>query len=243
MRTLTFRIAAQILLVVLTALSLIAYLNYSNFDKTQRQLAESRILVTAGEVKRAVSGALELGLSLDEISNLTDMLNQGLQSRGSTGVEDYAILNKQGALIATSAANPPDWSAVGSWPIERQQKETLRSLATDRFAVGIPLSNAFGDQSGWLIVAYDGSDQIKARGVMRKKIFEDLAISALIASLAMIVGISLITRPFIRNLNAVLKGVSGLPEPSAPDNPIEEIKVQYQAFMAETASTGADRAT
>ncbi|MBU3667113.1 MAG: hypothetical protein FGM53_01080 [Rhodocyclaceae bacterium] len=191
---LAIRVALQMLAVVMVSLMLMAYLNYSNFDKTQRQLAQSRILVSSGEVIRAVSSVLELGLSLDEMSNLGEILQNGLQSGRSDGLQNLTILNNDGIAIASTSTDANHWNNINSWPIERQQKVVLRSLATDRFAVGVPLVNAFGSQSGWLIVAYDGTNQLAARKTVREGIFKDFAWSALAATLALVLGAVMVFR-------------------------------------------------
>jgi hypothetical protein len=191
---LAIRVALQMLAVVMVSLMLMAYLNYSNFDKTQRQLAQSRILVSSGGVIRDVSSVLELGLSLDEMSNLGEILQNGLQSGRSDGLQNLTILNNDGIAIASTSTDANHWNNINSWPIERQQKVVLRSLATDRFAVGVPLVNAFGSQSGWLIVAYDGTKQLAARKTVREGIFKDFAWSALAATLALVLGTVMIFR-------------------------------------------------
>ncbi|MGV0952965.1 MAG: hypothetical protein ACOYBR_01500 [Fluviibacter sp.] len=228
LKRLTFRITAQILVVVVAALCLNAYLNYSNFDKTQRQLAESRILVSSGEVKRAISSALELGLSLEELSNLSEILHRGLASGKADGIKDLSILNNGGQIIASSSVTPPDWSNVASWPVERQQKESLRSLATDRFAIGMPLMSAFGDLSGWLIIAYDGSNQLDARTRMIKETLVNLLISIVLAMGLLSVGVYILTRSFVNGLARI--GDPGL----ALDSQLAPLSTDYQRFVDET---------
>lgn len=232
-KRLVFRIATQMLGVVVAALLLNAYLNYSNFDKTQRQLAESRILVSTGEVKRAVSGALELGLSLEELSNLGEILQRGLDRGRAAGIEDLSILNNDGALIASSSATPPDWSGVESWPIERQQKETLRSLATDRFAIGMPLMNAFGEQSGWFIIAYDGQEQLRARSKMRDETLVNLLIALALAVCTLIVGVYWLTRPFLQGLAKIRAADAA--GAGAVDSQLAELASEYARFSRETS--------
>lgn len=227
-KRLTLRITGQISVVVVATLCLNAYLNYSNFDKTQRQLAESRILVTSGEVKRAVSGALELGLSLEELSNLNEILQRGMAQGKAVGIQDLTILNNAGQTIASSSATPPDWSNVESWPVQRQQKESLRSLATDRFAVGIPLMTAFGDQSGWLIIAYDGKSQLLARTMMLEETMANLTISVLLALGVLSLGVYLLTRHFVKTLGQI--GAADVAEQSQ----LAPLVTDYQRFMDET---------
>lgn len=231
-KRLAFRIAAQLFGVVVAALLLSAYLNYSNFDKTQRHLAESRILVSTGEVKRAVSGALELGLSLEEVSNLGEIVRRGLESGRAAGVQDISVLNKAGGVIASSSDQVQDWHSVESWPIERQQKETLRSLATDRFAIGIPLKNAFGDQSGWLIVSYDGSAQISARHKMQEETINNLMLAVGLAFCALSAGVYWLTRPFVDGLNRIRK--LQVVEVSTVDSQLTELAVDYKRFLVES---------
>lgn len=230
--SLPFRIAIQLFGVVVAALLLSAYLNYSNFDKTQRQLAESRILVSIGDVKRAVSGALDLGLSLEEVSNLGEILQRGLESGMSAGVQDLSVLNNKGALIASSSLQPADWRGVETWPIERQQKETVRSLATDRFAIGIPLMNAFGEKTGWLIVAYDGIKQLQARQKMREETISNLLLAIALAFVVLSAGVYWLTRSFINGLAMIfaLKKLNSSPM----DSQLVDLGVDYERFTTET---------
>jgi hypothetical protein len=207
---LSLRVAYQLLAVVLLALGLNAYLNYSNFDKTQRQLAESRVLVSSGDVKRAISGAMDLGLGLGEIANLRQIVEAGLESGKASEISEISVLGLGGGLLVSTSGAPGDWSGVGHWPVEKQQKEILRSLATDRFAIGLPLVNSFSVQTGWLIVAYDGQSQLIARERMRIVVLRDFGIAALLASVVVLVGVLLLTRRFSQGLLEVIDAQSSL---------------------------------
>lgn len=240
-RQLAQRIGLQIMAVVIIALAMSAYLNYSNFDKTQRQLAESRVLVAAGDVRRAIAGMLVMGLSLDEISNLSEILKVGMQSGQSGGITGVAVLDQAGRVIAQTHADYADWQKVaddvGSWPIEREQNQTLRSLATDSFAIGIPLANAVNEQVGWLVIDYDGTSQLAARKVIRTEILRDFAISGLLAAFLIMIGSMLLTRRFIAD-------VAGLRKLNANDMPTNQVDAElaglgqdYRAFLKSTAPT------
>lgn len=228
---LRFRIGAQLFSVVFASMALSAYLNYSNFDKTQRQLAESRVLVSVSEVKRAISGALGLGLSLEELSNLSDILQRGLVSSQSAGVLDLSILNNQGDLVASSSSEKPYWGDVLSWPIERQNKETLRSLSSEHFAIGIPLMNSFSEQSGWLIVAYDGKEQLVARGKMLDELLIDLAIALAVALFSLVMGIYWLMNPFLTGLERVRDATAQ--KNDCLDQQVNELSVEYSRFNKE----------
>lgn len=233
------RIGRQILAVVIIALAMSAYLNYSNFDKTQRQLAESRVMVAAGDVRRAIGGMLVMGLSLEEISNLPEIMKVGMLAGQSGGMTGLAVLDQAGQVIAQTHADYADWQKVadnvGSWPIEREQNQTMRSLATDTFAIGIPLSNAVNEQVGWLVIDYDGSSQLAARKVIRTEILRDFAISGLLAAFLIMTGSMLLTRRFIAD-------VGGLRQLNANDMPSDQVDPElagldqdYRAFLESTA--------
>ncbi len=202
---LSLRVAYQLLAVVLLSLALNAYLNYSNFDKTQRQLAESRILVSSGDVKRAITGAMDLGLGLGEISNLNQIIEAGLDAGKASDISEISVLGVSGKLIASTSAVPGDWGSVTHWPVEKQQREVIRSLATDRFAIGLPLVNSFSVQTGWLVVAYDGQAQLAGRDRMRKVVLRDFGIAALLAATLVLVGVVLLTRRFSQGLHEVIE--------------------------------------
>lgn len=235
-KRLSFRVASQLLAVVLLALALNAYLNYSNFDKTQRQLAESRILVSSGDVKRSISGAIDLGLSLGEIANLQEIIGVGLVGETEAGIIELSVLDTAGNTVASTAADPGIWNNVGSWPIKHQQKDILRSLATDRFALGIPLINPFSVQVGWLIVVYDGSQQLAARSTMRTIILRDFAMSAALAALLIMVGASVLTNSFVKTLFERCTKKSHVDGKlfSRKQNEFTSFVTTYQNFMRQT---------
>jgi hypothetical protein len=201
---LSFKVAYQLLAVALLTLGLNAYLNYSNFDKVQRQLAESRVLVSSGDVKRAITGAMDLGLSLDEISNLRQIIQAGLETSKYSDVLEFSVLGLNGSVIASTAPEPGGWENVARWPVEKLQKESFRSLASDRFAIGLPLVNAFSVQTGWLVVAYNGQAQLIAREKMQVAVLKDFGLAALLASVVIFLGVQFLTRGFSRELNAVI---------------------------------------
>lgn len=188
------KIAAALLLVLVTALSTTATLGYFIYDHVLSNLVTSRFEFVARELKRKVEAGLDLGLALGELDNVNALLRQerstddalaGLTVRSAKGV----------VLFDTEPAR------IGSRPAEAWFEAVTATTAkpSDLYVgqaeVAVPLVNSFGKVVGGLRVAFSQSYYEEKRRATMADLGELTLIALSAAGFLGLCGVLAISRP------------------------------------------------
>jgi sensor histidine kinase regulating citrate/malate metabolism len=185
------RLGIPIAAIIALAIGLISFLNYSNYERTYRQLNVSRITVVARDLRQAIEAGLNVGLAPRNNTQLEQAL---ASARDHTEGLRFAVVIDEHAnrTVAAGDAEPEqDWlkriQSIGDSP-------SWAGEGRDTYQVGLPFKNTFGVTVGAVVLGYDKSAIDRATAAMRLTLFLDwlLAVSAL--TIAALLGMRMITR-------------------------------------------------
>lgn len=97
---LTTKIAVALLLVLVAALGMTSVLNYLRFEQTLRTVLAQRIDVVANETSQDLRAGIDLGLRLENMDNLTDLLERRLGM--DRDIANISILGCDGEIIGSA---------------------------------------------------------------------------------------------------------------------------------------------
>jgi predicted MFS family arabinose efflux permease len=145
--------------VVLLALALTTLLNALRFEETLENLVEQRLDVVAQEVASDVVVGLDLGLRIEAMDNLQTIIER-LQAQVD-GVAAVTIHNCDGVPVATTDATGAavvvpaagEKSATGRW----------RRFAPEGIALGLGITNSYGQCAGGVALAYEAQTFYRTR--------------------------------------------------------------------------------
>lgn len=234
------RIALLVYAVVALALSLNAYLNIANFQKNQRELADSRVSVIGQDLQQNISYGLGLGLQLNEIQNLPALLKKSLAENG--GLVGLAVIDDRNQLVFSTDPAAAENGVQRHWKASGKQgaKSTHLTARSEHYlSLGIPLKNGFGVDAGWLVIDYDRSQlEIRNRSMAREVVLNLLLILGAVA-IVLLLGVYLFNRELVNSLARMESGMADIMEGKSP-TPIQgaesELEATFQTFAAKAAA-------
>jgi hypothetical protein len=168
---LRFKISLMIVLIICFSLVLNIFLNFFNFDKSYSTLIRSRFMVSAKEMKNTVEYGLNLGLTLRQLKNLQDIMDNmikedpditGLLIFDDTGKIIFNVQERKESKDRKLSTNkiakeigsmvPPDWLyAIGQG---KRTEASFKGRVEHSFI--LPITNNFDIIVGGLVLSYSG---------------------------------------------------------------------------------------
>lgn len=227
------KIAAALLLVLVTALTTTATLGYFIYERTLSTLVTSRFEFVARELERKVEAGLDLGLPLGELENVNALLRQeratddALASMTIRSAKGVVVFDTDPSRIGTRADEPWLDAVIGP------------GVGTSDMYVGdaeiaVPLVNSFGKVVGGLRVAFSQSYYDDKRAATMRSLAELTLIALSASSFVGLCGVLTISRPLEAAVVRLRAGVRILllrMGAAAPDGPgHDDIDAEITAF-------------
>ncbi len=138
------RVGALAVWILAAVLGLTSFLNYANFERAYLDLVRSRSEVLAQDVRQAVEYGLNLGLRLEEMTQLPELL---AETQGSDSDIRWAmVVNSQGKPVFSS----PEGAATDVGQIKPYGMQS----DGESYFTYTPVVNSFGRGSGAVVIAW-----------------------------------------------------------------------------------------
>ncbi|MEO1017233.1 MAG: hypothetical protein AAFY56_06010 [Pseudomonadota bacterium] len=129
------------------------YLNFAKFYQTLAQLEASRFAAIGTEIVGTIEIALNLGLALDQIENLQNVLASA-KSLDST-IVSIGVLGPTGnPLVATAGDTAILPASIGTKMLVQGFEEYWHGEGSSGSYVALPITNSFGESAGLLVLNY-----------------------------------------------------------------------------------------
>lgn len=155
--SLRWKAALLVLIVGVFAIGMVAFLNYAKFRSTFGHTVESRVVFVGETIRDGIESALALGLWIDQIPTVADLIAQ--EKASDALLLSIDVLGVDGVALYSSEADRKGIAAPPSWPRDAGSRSTW-SLAEQNaggdaaIAVGVPVRNTFGLQVGTVVLRY-----------------------------------------------------------------------------------------
>jgi sensor histidine kinase regulating citrate/malate metabolism len=206
-----WHIGILLMLVIAFVLSLISFLNYSNYRKTYLDLNFTRYLVMGKDLRQTIETGLNIGLSASENTNLRPTMKELAKRQNDTRY--IAIVNDVGGIVIKEGEIPDD-----NWKTRFTQTENdayWRATDAETFQIGMPFYNNFNIKIGAVIIGYDRVVIEAATSDMLRKLALNLLQSLILSAAVIFAGAYLLTRKLKRELAVIDKNI----EASLNDEP------------------------
>ena len=226
------RLAAVIVLVVLSASMLTVALDYLKFRRVLRAQEDAVYLFVANDLANTIEDSMNLGLPLAALST-TEQLIQRRRSaeRGTTGI---SVFDSNGVVLFDTdrfrigAKLPDEWSPRGAGVSE------WRADLPGAYLVGARITNNFGQTAGGVAVRYDTAGlDTKMNAILLEMMRAALWMLALVALIAVVVALLLTRRHRIWFLRATGQ-IEALAPGAAPyrDTPVPGSEAVMHSILA-----------
>lgn len=193
--SLSMRIALMVALVIVFTVSLVSFLNYSNYRKNHHELSQSRYLVLANDIRRAIEQSLNLGLPLGQLTQAQQLLDDVL--RREKQVAYIHVYNDQGGIAFSTDATQAGKAGGQPW-VDRlssiKPDAYWQGAAASEYLVAVPVVNNFNAKVGLVLIAYARQPIDLQTAAMRDHLVMDTLGVAVLSLLILVVGIRLVMR-------------------------------------------------
>ncbi len=211
-RAVWLRTSLLLLLVIALVLTLISFLNYSNYRKNFYEQNSARYLVLAHDLRQSIEAGLNLGLAPSANTRLHAMMQEAM--RQQEGARFIAVIDDSGALLAEGEV---DKNALPQWRARLQQSDSHWQQAhPDYLELGMPFVNSFNLKSGAVLIACQRAPIEQAMADMRRRLLLDALQALALAAICTLAGVYWLMRPLqqqLQQLRGVIDGVLHAPEP------------------------------
>lgn len=196
-----WRIGLLLILVIAFVLSLISFLNYSNYRKNYLELNLTRYLIMGKDLRQTIESGLNIGIFPAENLNLRPTMKELAQRQMDTRY--IGILDESGIVIQEGnfpANIPAHWQTL----LERTAADAYwQDSDASHFEIGMPFSNNFNLKTGAVVIGYDRGAIEAATSNMRRKIILNLLQTLLLCAVVIFGGCWLLTRKLASNLSII----------------------------------------
>ena len=186
------KIAAALLLVLLTALTATAIMSYLIYDRTLSGLVTSRFEYFAIELKRKIEAGLDLGLPLGELDNIDELLRQELLT--DRALVALSVINARGVVLFDTDTTHIGRKSESDWLQPGTPQATI-VVPVSETELGIPLFTSYGKLAGGLRVQFSKKHYDEKRSATLRTIAEFACVVLLLAGIVGVSGVLVITRP------------------------------------------------
>lgn len=177
------RVGHLAILILAFLLALISYLDYANFEKTYLDLIASRSRVMAEDLAQAVEYGLNLGLRLDQMTQLGKLVVE--TQAADPDILWVAVADSQDKPLFTA---PPEATHSASVRVEALTKSHPELAPGESYFTRVRLTNSFGRDSGSVVIAWSRTAvNTKLARVAKEMWQQTLAVLGLFAALILLV--------------------------------------------------------
>lgn len=217
--SLALALTLAIALILSSGLALDSYLDYANFKRAHTQLAISRILVPAQDLRHLIETGMDFGLSLSQLTTLQERLQELLEIDPELlAIGIYDSFDQTLFQVAHPAVALPQ-----SLPSLRRQAVAAKGYwqvaLPDRYLLGMAFENSFKQPAGSLVMVYDRARIDEPIVVIGKALLHELALTLTVMILLVALGIHRLVRPLHRELHRIASAVVAdcdLPDAAPP---------------------------
>jgi sensor histidine kinase regulating citrate/malate metabolism len=99
----SFKISLILIIILFFSLLLNTFLNFFNFEKTYKDLVCSRFIVAARDLKNMIEYQLNLGLYLQELKNVQELINE-IKARDAS-ITEVEVFDENGRILFDTRAD------------------------------------------------------------------------------------------------------------------------------------------
>jgi len=233
---LSFKIAIYMVGIIASAVILLTYLTNAKFRSLQEEVERSRFLVLALDVKATAERGLALGLALEQMNNLAEILER-LHEEHPEILSLQIVSDRGDSLhhVGETRAHTGLDSALDRLRLigvrDSQPPVDISDGAT--FGMMLPLVNAFDQMAGVLVLRYDRAPSLAAA---RDVTFDQLKIAGLALLLTAVIAL-ILTSLYLHRLSRGFARMARLLE--QPDErpgqhkPADVLEGRFSKFRAQ----------
>lgn len=195
------KVTATLVVLLGFGLGLVAYLDDAKFQKTLADLQAGRVEVVGHQIVGAIENGMNLGLALDQITNLDTILRRG--ARGDGDIQSVLVLDERGRVLVASDGRPVGMPLPGALDARTAdgRSQGWRGRSAAAFVVGLPIVNTFGGHAGNVVVTYDTAPFDAAVAAVRPRLLETLGLVLAVSAALGGIGVLLAFRALRRTLS------------------------------------------
>lgn len=226
----SLKVGMIIVLILAFAVSAVGGLGYLKFGKTFDELIIARLKATTTELIVPVESSLTLGLRLEELSTLPELIRN--EAASDPNILNLEVADEDGKVLF---ASQPDevGKPIGALPVDlaadRKGEAITAVLEKQELLLLAPLRNSFDKIVGSVVLHYSLAARNQARHMVLTHIAEGLAVLLAIALVAAPIVAQLLFAGFQARLRASLHAVNGAFDPSLPGDE-DSIAARIAAF-------------
>lgn len=221
-------IAAPIALVSVLALGLSVLLHITRLDDSVRDIDESRLRFTLGELRGDFDTRLALGLPLKGLANAAEALER--ETHRDPDLLAATVVDTAGIALFSSGRGPAMPPAV----LLRQSGREWLLREPGTITLGARLSRRGGAPAGTLVLRYAVARQVGAIDMVARELTLATVCAVVLTTLCVVFGAQALVRRMDGRL-AAMKGALGQPRTGAADLPSAEPLVDDVNLMATSA--------
>lgn len=194
--SLAAKIGGAMALIIVAAVSTTTLLNILRFEEAYQDFVARRLHVIAADIRRDVVFGLDLGLPLQAMDNLPDILARHIRAGD---IEAITLRDCEGGIV--ESAGTPQTAGEVAWP-SRKPPETWRRFSDETVALGVRIDNALGECAG--VITVDHSAALYAAAIDRNRL---RLLAAGAAGMLVAIPAFLLARRLFRRRRAVLGAI------------------------------------
>lgn len=221
MASLSTRIAASLIVILIFAIGLTAVLNYYKVAESFSELARSRYSFLVLDMRDTLETAMNLGLPIRDLDNVPDLLAQ--QATLNSDILSIEIFDPDGTVMFGTDSSFIGDLVADEWLAAWQRSDDPVWTAPDDLGdtVGIPLHNSLGQVEGILALRYSRAPERAALAGLSVELAGWGLVIVVVSAFLAIVGVTLVLRPTrarLIDMNEAMKRMARSTD-NDPDDP------------------------
>lgn len=193
-RTRHAKIAAALVLVLITAVTTTAVLAYFIYERTLSNLVNSRFEFIAKELRGQVQAGLDLGLPLGELENIRTLLRQHLGS--DHALVSLSIVSARGVTLFDTEDGRIGKRVAVDWLDPRGKHVVEEPIVLNRDQIGLPLLTNYGKVVGGILLTVSHTYYAEKRLLTAQRLIVATAIVLVVGGIVGVLGVLVISQPF-----------------------------------------------
>jgi hypothetical protein len=239
------KIAAALVVVLITAVATTAVLAYFIYERTLSSLVNSRFEFIAKELRAQVQAGLDLGLPLGELENIRTLLRQHMGS--DHALVSLSIVSARGVTLFDTEDSRVGEQVVVDWLEPRGKGVIEEPILLNRDQIGVPLRTNYGKTVGGILLTVSHAFYAEKRRLTAQKLMVATAIVLAFGGVIGVLGVLVISQPFDHafseleaSIRALLLDVDGGGNPVLADDEATAIQHGFRPSAESTERIDVD---
>ncbi len=238
---LTTKITVTMVIIVLFAVVVTTFLNYSKYQATLSDLVRSRFVVVALDLKHTIESSVNLGMALEETENIQDVIDR-LRGKHEQirSLAVFRVSAGKGAAVFDTERAGVGRSVPDHWmhALDRSEDGVWHAVDADAFVVGVSVVNSFDKLVAGVALRYAKAyEQDKVAAMFRRLSAAGAVVFAVVAGAAF-AGVFYFFRPisasFARMTHSLQQLFSEEEPPLTEANAATEEEARFVRFQRKT---------